>query len=281
MRIVRLFVELYIDAFGVFQKRAYSPEGVYITFGNMSRRERNKLSNILCVGMKPPHTDTTVCLSVFTADVKKLQRGFYLTVKGEVVYVIGGLDIVKAGLLRVPNISVFARPVSSSGICPANHPLLVLLSCCVSDMPQAQELAGCKHQSATKPCRMCHVTKGAELGDPTFDAKLRARTLWEVREDRQSVIANQRTAPLDIGLALSASVLEDVDLVFDHTRQLPPEPLHAELLGISLLVLDPGRKAQKSMAQRPQCSPAVPFHTLGAEASSVGIVQARATQDEC
>ena len=85
---------------------------------------------------------------------------------------------------------------------------------------------------------MPHVPreKGVELGDPTFDAKLHARTLWEVREDRQSVIANQRAAPLDIGLALSASVLEDVDLVFDHTRQLPPEPLHAELLGISLLV---------------------------------------------
>jgi hypothetical protein len=127
VRIVRLFVELYIDAFGVFQKRAYSPEGVYITFGNMSRRERNKLSNIWCVGMKPPHTDTTVCLSVFTADVKKLQRGFYHTVKGEIVYVIGGLGIVKAGLLRVPSTSVFARPDSSWGICPANETLSACL----------------------------------------------------------------------------------------------------------------------------------------------------------
>ena len=32
VRIVRLFVELYMDAFGVFQKRGYAPEGIYVTF---------------------------------------------------------------------------------------------------------------------------------------------------------------------------------------------------------------------------------------------------------
>jgi len=110
VRIVRLFVELYMDVFGVFQKRAYAPDGIYVTFGNMSRSDRNKLSNIWCVGMKPPHTDTTECVSVFTADIKKLQRGYYCTVKDERVYVIGGLGIVKAGLPLFVNQHSVCRP---------------------------------------------------------------------------------------------------------------------------------------------------------------------------
>ena len=97
VRIVRLFVELYIDAFGIFQKRGYSPDGIYVTFGNMSRAERNKSENIWCVGMKPPHTSMNKCLSVFVANIKTLQGGIYITVKDELIFVIGGLGIVKAG----------------------------------------------------------------------------------------------------------------------------------------------------------------------------------------
>ena len=71
VRVVRLFVELYMDAFGVFQKRGYAPDGVYVTFGNMSRTERNKMDNIWCVGMKPPHADSKLCLGVFIADFER------------------------------------------------------------------------------------------------------------------------------------------------------------------------------------------------------------------
>lgn len=99
VRILRIFVELYIDAFGVFQKRSYAPDGIYVTFGNMCRAERNKLDNIWCVGMKPPHTDMNECLTVFIADIKKLQYGFYATIRGERVYIIGALGIVKAGTM--------------------------------------------------------------------------------------------------------------------------------------------------------------------------------------
>ena len=47
-QVVRLFVELYVDAFGVFQKKHYNPEGIYVTLGNLSREERNLLENIVC-----------------------------------------------------------------------------------------------------------------------------------------------------------------------------------------------------------------------------------------
>ena len=104
-------------------------------------------------------------------------------------------------------------------------------------MPQAQELAGCKKQSATQPCRMCHVQQGDDLGDVNYDVRLNARTLWEVREDRNAVSQGLRRQPVDPGLAYTPSALEDVELSFDTTRQLPPEPLHSELIGISLLAV--------------------------------------------
>jgi hypothetical protein len=95
--VLRMFVELYIDAFGVFQKRAYSPDGFYITFGNMSRAKRNKPENIFCVGMKPPHTKMDECLPVFVLDIVRLQKGYNLEIEGKWYFVIGALGIVKAG----------------------------------------------------------------------------------------------------------------------------------------------------------------------------------------
>jgi hypothetical protein len=104
-------------------------------------------------------------------------------------------------------------------------------------MPQAQSLAGCKAQSATEPCRLCHVQQGADLGDVNFAAAEQARVLWEVRADRAAVASKSRSSLADAGLAVNPSPLETAALAFDTTRQIPPEPLHAELLGISLLTL--------------------------------------------
>ena len=79
---------------------------------------------------------------------------------------------------------------------------------------------------------MCHVDHGEEdLGDVAYDAKANRRTIWQMREDRK------RDTLIDKGLADTSSALEDNDLVFDPTRQIPPEPLHAELIGISLLAV--------------------------------------------
>ena len=49
VRIVRVFLELYIDGFGVFHKKSYTPDAIYMTFGNQTRSTRNKLENIWCV----------------------------------------------------------------------------------------------------------------------------------------------------------------------------------------------------------------------------------------
>ena len=73
IKIVRLFVELYVDGFGLWRKVQYSPDGIYIMFGNDSRADRNHLDNIHCLGMKPPNTDLHACLVPIVDDLKKLQ----------------------------------------------------------------------------------------------------------------------------------------------------------------------------------------------------------------
>jgi hypothetical protein len=123
-QVVRLFEELYIDAFGVFQKKYYSPEGIYVTLGNLSREERNKLENIWCVGMKPPNTSEEECLDFFVQDKKKLQRGFYVQLQNDkLVFVIGGLGIVKAGSKFESDAFTFLASVSIS-ICSCYRVIL-------------------------------------------------------------------------------------------------------------------------------------------------------------
>jgi hypothetical protein len=112
---------------------------------------------------------------------------------------------------------------------------MTMLVCSLLDMPQAQALAGCKSQSAREPCRMCHVKQGDELGDQTFDAKAVARTMWETEIDRAEVANGARGVLQDRGLASTPSPLESSGLIFDVTQQIPPEPMHALLIGIGLL----------------------------------------------
>jgi len=95
--VLRMFLELYIDAFGVFNKKAYSPDGIYLTFGNMSRAERNKPDNIFCIGMKPPRTTMDEYLPVYILDIIRLQKGYFIDIHDKRHFVIGALGIVKAG----------------------------------------------------------------------------------------------------------------------------------------------------------------------------------------
>ena len=84
---------------------------------------------------------------------------------------------------------------------------------------------------------MCHVENGENLGDVTYDAKLFARTVWEIEDARAEVKNGACNGPRDRGLANTPSPLESSGLIFDVTQQIPPEPLHALLLGIGLVCL--------------------------------------------
>jgi len=184
VRIVRVFLELYIDGFGVFHKKSYTPDAIYMTFGNQTRSTRNKLENIWCLGIKPPNTSIHDCLKAFIQDVKRLQHGFYTAVAGEQIFVIGGIGLVKA------------------------------------DMPQANELAGCQHQLATKPCRMCLVTYGSDLADASFDSSLHSRSFWEAAKLREMVASGDKKALEKTGMSTTQSVFEDPALDFDATHRV-------------------------------------------------------------
>ncbi len=71
IRIVRVFVELYLDGFGIWRKIKHSPDGIYITIGNQRRCVRIKLDNIHCLGIKSPNTSTNEALRPIIDDLKK------------------------------------------------------------------------------------------------------------------------------------------------------------------------------------------------------------------
>ena len=102
--------------------------------------------------MKPPRTKMEDCLKPFLAEIKELQRGWFITLPGESTqsFVIGSLGV------------------------------------CIADMPQALALAGCQHQSSSEPCRRCGVKKGPELGDATFNIESSRRTQQGIVAARES-----------------------------------------------------------------------------------------------
>ncbi len=183
--VIRLFIVAFIDGFGLFRRASHSTDGFYATLGNFDRRDRHNLENIWCLGMKPPGTDLRDCMKPFLVEIKDLQRGYYLQLEGEVkpVFVIGSLGLF------------------------------------IADMPQANALAGCQHQSSGHPCRRCNVEKGASLGDANFDVESTVRTPKTIADVRaESGLGN------GIG---AASPLEDLAW-FDTGRGIPTEPMHSE-----------------------------------------------------
>jgi hypothetical protein len=186
IEIVRLFIILYIDGFGLFRRAAHTTDGIYAALGNLDRNDRHQLENIWCLGMKPPGTSLDACLQPVLSELKELQRGYYLHLANELkpVFVIGSLGV------------------------------------CLADMPQAQTLAGCQHQSANQPCRRCKVTKGEQLGDAYFDINAALRTSQDVAAQRsQSGIGN------GVGKESPFAHVQG----FDPVRGTPTEPMHSEL----------------------------------------------------
>ena len=150
-QIYRLFIVLFIDGFGVFKRTSHTTDAFYVTLGNLDRKDRHKLENIWCLGMKPPRTKMADCLKPMLAEIKELQQGWYVVLPGDSIpsFVIGSLGV------------------------------------CIADMPQALMLAGCQHQSSAEPCRRCTVKKGPKLGDAGFNIESARRTQQSIAEARE------------------------------------------------------------------------------------------------
>jgi hypothetical protein len=104
----------------------------------------------------------------------------------------------------------------------------------VADMVQAQKSAGSLGPTANYPCRCCGVHKG-DLDDL---AQCDVCALRKTDCTRRGVRARKsRQETNRAGLARDPSFLESSQVAIDVTTQIPPEPCHAETLGMGSLLL--------------------------------------------
>jgi hypothetical protein len=133
IRIFRIFLSLYYDAYGAFNRVYYSIGGIYLTLGNMKYSDRQKTGNAFIWGLVPPDHELTDCLECLVPQIKQLQRGFKLTLhhpstvhsgpRDEEVWVVGGLGVI------------------------------------TGDLPSSNKMANVKNHGGIHPCRMCKISK--------------------------------------------------------------------------------------------------------------------------
>lgn len=150
MRILRIFLSLFYDAYGAFNRTQYSIGGIYVTLGNMKYNRRQQMENAYVWGLVPPDHDLTECLACLVPQIQQLERGFRMTLHhpstagvaahDEDVWIVGGIGVI------------------------------------TGDVPQANKLANLRSQNCSRPCRMCKVDR-SQLNHLNFniDQELRLR----------------------------------------------------------------------------------------------------------
>lgn len=131
-QILKIFIDLYFDDFGTFRTSYHSLGGIYIQFGNMSLKLRQKLKNHFLIGFVPFGGDFEDVIKPFIQDISLLQKGLMMKINNKNYWIIGGLGVVTA------------------------------------DLPQGNDLAGTLRHNANFGCRSCKSIKD-KLTSLTFD----------------------------------------------------------------------------------------------------------------
>lgn len=63
--VLKLFIHLFVDAFGALNRLYHSTGGVYVTLGNMPRAERLKIENMYLFGLAQPGWNITSLIHIF------------------------------------------------------------------------------------------------------------------------------------------------------------------------------------------------------------------------
>ena len=98
MKHLKIFVDLYYDDFGAFNKAYHKLGGIYIQIGNMNKELRKKLKNHFLIGFVPFGGEFNDTLKEFISDMKELQDGIAMKIKDEKVWVTAGFGMATADL---------------------------------------------------------------------------------------------------------------------------------------------------------------------------------------
>ena len=81
----KIFVDLYYDDFGAFNKAYHKLKRIYIQLGNMNRELRRKLRNYFLIRFVPFGRESDDVLREFISDIKDLQNGILMEMRDEQV----------------------------------------------------------------------------------------------------------------------------------------------------------------------------------------------------
>jgi hypothetical protein len=134
----KLYIDLYYDDFRMFRNIYHSLGGIYIQIGNMPFNERKQLKNHFVLGFVPFSGCFDEFIEPFIAEMRQLEKGRIMDVRGNKSLVIASIGDVTA------------------------------------DLPQGNDLAGVKRHGATRGCCTCNATKDSWTSN-NLDLSLIAR----------------------------------------------------------------------------------------------------------
>ncbi|CAG8756023.1 6317_t:CDS:2, partial [Racocetra persica] len=132
MPILKFFLDLYYDNFGIFRNVYHSLGGVYLQIGNMPCQMRKQLRNHFVIGFVPFEGDFKDFIKPFLHEIKKLEQGFVINLNGINYWITGELGMFTA------------------------------------DLPQGNDIARTLYHNAYRGCRTCKASKD-QLTNLSFD----------------------------------------------------------------------------------------------------------------
>jgi hypothetical protein len=231
--ILRIFLTLYIDSFGAYQRLYRSTSGVYVSIGNLPMYLQQLLRNILQFTLCPPGMPLDVACETMYEQIRELQNGVmvYLGPKLGWNFLVGGVGIFR------------------------------------TDTIDGQKLTGHLACTSDRGCRLCKVWKSS-YADMTWDAVAGRRTMNEERVVRDLAAGVKgkgaaKTTRTGLGLGAEPDVFTSNGILANYINAFPYDIFHSELLGVGKLAY--GRftgsltkKAQVELAGRLDAFPMPP-----------------------
>ena len=150
------WIELFIDSFGACTTRNRSVTGVYVSFSNIQRRFKHCQRNVNTL-MLVPHVSLCSAIERLRADLIKLQKGVFFNEYEE----------EKVNKILVKG----------------------LISCVVSDHPQACDISRHLGVNANQNCRLCWTNKAERA---KFSSIILDHSQTRRRQQTDIIVSNMR-----------------------------------------------------------------------------------------